>query len=350
MDYQTGELVAYVGSADPYATKATKKFQPRFDVLADGWRQPGLGVQARRLRHRHRGPPHHGRHDVHGRRDQLRGRLHPDRRRQRGARSRPRRGRPPLLAQHPRGQGHGRHRQRPGPGPGREDGRPVPERPGGRRPVLRPGRRGGPPQGPRARLRRAGERWPAGGPDHDHDRDRAATARSCWARARGRHPSRRWAPTARRVLTDILAGNTNPNDEPVLGQVRDHGRQQAAAGDAQDRHQQRRPGPQRVRLHRGADHGRADGRRVRAGRGCLERQLRQLARQHAARSPVLHRGHHLRLAGLPGGGDEGLGDPRVQPGGRAGRRRPWTRGRACSPARARRRPWTTCSWPAPPPR
>ncbi len=41
MDYQTGELLAYVGSADPTATKATKKFQPRFDVLADGWRQPG---------------------------------------------------------------------------------------------------------------------------------------------------------------------------------------------------------------------------------------------------------------------------------------------------------------------
>ena len=41
MDYQTGEIVAYQGSADQTATKATKKFQPRFDVLADGWRQPG---------------------------------------------------------------------------------------------------------------------------------------------------------------------------------------------------------------------------------------------------------------------------------------------------------------------
>ena len=41
MDYQTGELVAYVGSADPNARKGTKKFQPNFDVLADGWRQPG---------------------------------------------------------------------------------------------------------------------------------------------------------------------------------------------------------------------------------------------------------------------------------------------------------------------
>jgi membrane peptidoglycan carboxypeptidase len=40
-DYQTGEIVAYVGSADANATKATKKFQPQFDVLADGWRQPG---------------------------------------------------------------------------------------------------------------------------------------------------------------------------------------------------------------------------------------------------------------------------------------------------------------------
>ena len=41
MDYVTGEIVAYQGSADPTATKGTKRFQPRFDVLADGLRQPG---------------------------------------------------------------------------------------------------------------------------------------------------------------------------------------------------------------------------------------------------------------------------------------------------------------------
>ena len=41
LDYQTGEVIAYVGSADYNATRATKRFQPRFDVLADGWRQPG---------------------------------------------------------------------------------------------------------------------------------------------------------------------------------------------------------------------------------------------------------------------------------------------------------------------
>ena len=41
IDYQTGQIVAYVGSKDYYAEKGTKKFQPKFDVVGDGWRQPG---------------------------------------------------------------------------------------------------------------------------------------------------------------------------------------------------------------------------------------------------------------------------------------------------------------------
>jgi membrane peptidoglycan carboxypeptidase len=41
IDYQTGELVAYVGSADYYAKKPNKQFQPKFDVVGDGYRQPG---------------------------------------------------------------------------------------------------------------------------------------------------------------------------------------------------------------------------------------------------------------------------------------------------------------------
>jgi membrane peptidoglycan carboxypeptidase len=41
VDYQTGQIVAYVGSADYYATNGSKKFQPQFDVAGDGWRQPG---------------------------------------------------------------------------------------------------------------------------------------------------------------------------------------------------------------------------------------------------------------------------------------------------------------------
>ncbi len=58
IDYQTGDIIAYVGSADYYATKATAKFQPRFDVLSDGWRQPGsafkpvvyaTGIDARQI-------------------------------------------------------------------------------------------------------------------------------------------------------------------------------------------------------------------------------------------------------------------------------------------------------------
>src|SRR4051794_8953396 len=40
-DYQTGEILAYQGSADPGATRSGPRFQPRFDVLSDGWRQPG---------------------------------------------------------------------------------------------------------------------------------------------------------------------------------------------------------------------------------------------------------------------------------------------------------------------
>jgi membrane peptidoglycan carboxypeptidase len=41
LDYQTGELIAYVGSADYYSTKSTSKFQAKFDVVGSGYRQPG---------------------------------------------------------------------------------------------------------------------------------------------------------------------------------------------------------------------------------------------------------------------------------------------------------------------
>jgi peptidoglycan glycosyltransferase len=41
IDYQTGEIIAYVGSADYYGKRRGKRFQPKFDVLSDGYRQPG---------------------------------------------------------------------------------------------------------------------------------------------------------------------------------------------------------------------------------------------------------------------------------------------------------------------
>ena len=41
VDYQTGELVAYVGSADYYANSTRPEFQPQYDVVGNGYRQPG---------------------------------------------------------------------------------------------------------------------------------------------------------------------------------------------------------------------------------------------------------------------------------------------------------------------
>jgi membrane peptidoglycan carboxypeptidase len=43
-DYRTGEILAYVGSAS-YTSKGNRKFQPQFDVMADGWRQPGSSIK-----------------------------------------------------------------------------------------------------------------------------------------------------------------------------------------------------------------------------------------------------------------------------------------------------------------
>ncbi len=44
VDYRTGEVLAYMGSAS-YTSKGNKKFQPQFDVLSDGWRQPGSSIK-----------------------------------------------------------------------------------------------------------------------------------------------------------------------------------------------------------------------------------------------------------------------------------------------------------------
>jgi peptidoglycan glycosyltransferase len=44
VDARTGEVLAYGGSAGYYA-KGNKKFQPQFDVLGDGFRQPGSAIK-----------------------------------------------------------------------------------------------------------------------------------------------------------------------------------------------------------------------------------------------------------------------------------------------------------------
>ena len=41
LDYQTGELIAYVGSSEYYLASSTPQLQPKYDVVGSGWRQPG---------------------------------------------------------------------------------------------------------------------------------------------------------------------------------------------------------------------------------------------------------------------------------------------------------------------
>jgi membrane peptidoglycan carboxypeptidase len=45
IDYRTGRILAYVGSASYYASSKDPTFQPQFDVLSDGWRQPGSAMK-----------------------------------------------------------------------------------------------------------------------------------------------------------------------------------------------------------------------------------------------------------------------------------------------------------------
>ncbi len=44
LDYRTGQVLAYQGSAS-YTGKGNTKYQPQFDVLSDGWRQPGSSIK-----------------------------------------------------------------------------------------------------------------------------------------------------------------------------------------------------------------------------------------------------------------------------------------------------------------
>ena len=44
MDYRTGQVLAYGGSGQYYA-EGTPKFQPQFDVMVDGFRQPGSAIK-----------------------------------------------------------------------------------------------------------------------------------------------------------------------------------------------------------------------------------------------------------------------------------------------------------------
>jgi len=75
VDYRTGQILAYVGSGSYYEKPRGKKFQPKFDVLGDGWRQAGSAFKPINyltgIEDPHRGIV------VHGCRDELRRRLRP---------------------------------------------------------------------------------------------------------------------------------------------------------------------------------------------------------------------------------------------------------------------------------
>ena len=75
-DYQTGELVAYVGSASYYAVSSKPAPPAAVRRHRPGLSPAGLGVQAVQLRRRHQRRHDQRRHDADGRRDRFRWRLY----------------------------------------------------------------------------------------------------------------------------------------------------------------------------------------------------------------------------------------------------------------------------------
>ena len=316
MDYQTGEILAYQGSADPTATRGTKRFQPRFDVLADGWRQPGSAFKPIVYASGHRREEDHRGDDVHGRRHRLRRRLHPDRRRQPRARPRPRPRRPPVLAQHPGRQG-GRdvigndtvQAKSEAMGIQFRDGK-TDAGPRVRRSASRRSSRAT-SSAPTARSRNGGV---AGPPDDD----RVASTDDTGEEVAGTAT----APKPEQVLDPGAAGDHDrhpgrqhrPAREPVLGRVPDHRGRTPPARDPQDRHQQRRArtstptATSAPPARPSAEHGEY-ALAVGAWNGNSDNSLVS-TRQRPA---VLDRRHDLRLAGLPPGRDQGLEHQRLQP-------------------------------------
>ena len=179
MDYQTGEIVAYVGSADYYSPAGTAVPAP-VRRPEPGLSPARLGVQAVQLRGRHRRWRVHGRHDAHGQRHRLRWRLHADRRRQPRAGSGPRADAlqfslniPSVKAMGLNGPEHVFERAKDF-GMTFQSG--IDRMPGG----ARPRRRRDPTDRPRDGLRDARQRWPQGRPDAD--------PRGPGPRRRGRRP------------------------------------------------------------------------------------------------------------------------------------------------------------------
>ena len=112
----------------------------------------------------------------------------------------------------------------------------------------------GPPARPQRRLRHARQRRPRPGRHRDPVRSPTRDGEEVlppYEAAGGRARSSR--EQAAYVVTDILAGNTDPAVNPIWAAMRITTTVRAPpAGGAQDGHQQRRQGPLRLRLHRAA--------------------------------------------------------------------------------------------------
>ncbi len=244
------------GRPSYYATTSRPEFQPQYDVVGQGYPPAGLGVQAVQLRGRHRRRHAHRRH-----------RCSWTPPRTSAAATRPadadnlERGPvrvrnalqfslniPSVKAMAINEPDHVFDR-----GQGLRDE--LPEDETERRAGPGPRRRGGPAGRPRDGLRHARQRRQDDRP-HDDPRDPAiASGKDVVDPYVPPAGEQVVSPQAAYIVTDILAGNTNPNVNPFWGSSPSDGPDGRRPGDAQDRHEQRRQGPQRLRLHRPADRG-----------------------------------------------------------------------------------------------
>ena len=252
MDYRTGEVLAYVGSAR-YTARATRSSSRSSTSCPTAGASPGssikpidyaIGIDDETL---------HRKHDVDGRRDRLRAGLHPDPGRQARARPGPGAQRPPVLAEHPGHQGHAHagpastrssgartsgssSRRASARSPRWVSGRSRPIRSTCCRRTARSANRG--VKMPRQLITKVVDEngrqvWPL-----DDTKPEGAEVVS---------------PQAAYIITDILAGNTSPERQPVLGRVGDLRKERpATAGRLQDRYDERQPRRPRLRLPRPA--------------------------------------------------------------------------------------------------
>ena len=211
------------GSAS-YTAKGNKKFQPQFDVLADGWRQPGsaikpidyvIGIDDKTLT---------AVDDVHGRHHRLRRRATSPTQADKLERG-PVRLRNALQFSLNIPAIKAAHHQRPRPRLRPDQGlRPAPTR-ARRPPVVVDGHRDarGPPDRPARRLRHDRQRRrPDAAPDDPQDPSTTTAAPGLADRRTTKPKGERVVSTqAAYIITDILAGNTDQEGQPVLGQVGD---------------------------------------------------------------------------------------------------------------------------------